>query len=156
MYDLEYLARRYSQSGRRKGVGRFRAWRKAAFGDYKKDAERLRNTSPVNLVQQIYAPVFVIGGIVERPSNTTTPANLGPQIKRPAFIHGGIGARTGMPRTGTTSREIMIIGQLKRHKNKYRFLDRQDGQSGLLAEQNLFDRYTEISDFLGTYLDHEH
>jgi len=124
VYDLELLARRYSQTGGRKGSGRFKAWGDAAFGDHKKDADRLRNTSPVNLVAQIEVPVLIIHGLEGR--------------------------------WASRNNEIMLIGQLKRYDKEYRHLEHQYGGVGFSAEQNVIDRYTEIGEFLGTYLGYEH
>ncbi len=71
VYDLERLARNRTRGRRVKGAGRYKLWAKEMFGDYKKDAERLKNTSPVNLVSKMKAPVLIIvGGLDPRPSRS--------------------------------------------------------------------------------------
>jgi dipeptidyl aminopeptidase/acylaminoacyl peptidase len=54
--DLEMLYEWDSQ------VEALEAWFKAAVGDPDKDAERMRSTSPINLVENIRAPLFVVHG----------------------------------------------------------------------------------------------
>ena len=54
--DLEMLYEWDSQ------VKALEAWFKAAVGDPSKDEERMRRTSPINLVENIEAPLFVVHG----------------------------------------------------------------------------------------------
>jgi len=54
--DLEMLYEWDSQ------VDALEAWFKAAVGDPSKDGERMRRTSPINLVENITAPLFVVHG----------------------------------------------------------------------------------------------
>ncbi|MCH7894216.1 MAG: S9 family peptidase [Proteobacteria bacterium] len=82
VYDLELLVQGLTRGRRLKGFGRSKVWGKVAFGDYKKDVERLKNTSPVNLVPQIKVPVFIIMGDNDRVVSSTHAFRMIRQLKR--------------------------------------------------------------------------
>ncbi|MCZ6560211.1 MAG: prolyl oligopeptidase family serine peptidase [Gammaproteobacteria bacterium] len=82
VYDLELVARKYSQTGGRKGFGQFKAWGDEVFGNFKKHAERLRATSPVTLVPQIQAPVLIIHGLEGSWNSIHSDIMITGQLKR--------------------------------------------------------------------------
>ena len=82
VYDLELKVRGLTRGRRLKGYGRIKTWGKEAFGDYKKDVERLRSTSPVYLASEIKVPVFIVIGDNDRVVSAIHGYNMISQLKR--------------------------------------------------------------------------